>query len=292
MKEDGTFMSGQEWKRHALRSWLVNCWERVVCGVYDCTHVPTFGGRPTHPMPENKMIIFCSEAQGVGKTQWIKNLVAPLANEALVLEGKLQENKDHDKLSALKPIFYIDEMEENTRDDKMNRHLKMVLTRDFIDIRDPYDREITHRAVITSFIGATNEPKPLSDADGSRRLVLLYVRRPEGKMRNINNCPEHVYEMQRLNVPQFWAEIRYMSETAKPGQYVLTPYEKSLCNTIKLPGWKMGSSPTCQTTCVILMWTTRTLKVGLCGSTLILPSMIRPTSLTGSESTWVRRKSR
>lgn len=240
MKEDGTPMTGQEWKRHALRSWLVNCWERVVCGVYDCTHVPTFGGRPTHPRPENKMIIFCSETQGVGKTQWIKNLVAPLANEALVLEGKLEENKDHDKLSALKPIFYIDEMEKTTRDERMNAHLKMVLTRDYIDVRDPYDREITHRAVITSFIGATNEPKPLSDADGSRRLVLLYVRRPKDKMNNVNNCPEHVKEMHELNVPQFWAEIRYMSETAKPGQYTLTPYEKELVQYNKTTGLENG----------------------------------------------------
>lgn len=228
LKEDGTPMSGQEWKRHALRSWLVNCWERTVCSVIGSDKVPTFGGRPSHLMPENKMIILCSETQGVGKTQWVKGLVGSKAQESLVIADKLEQSKDHDKISAIKPIFFLDEMEKTTKNEEMNSHLKMVLTRSHIDIRDPYEKDIMHRKVVTSFIGATNEPKPLSDADGSRRLVLLYVRRPADKMGSVGNCPEHVKEMQSLNVAQFWAEIKYLSETAKPGEYALTPQETNL----------------------------------------------------------------
>lgn len=240
MKENGEYMTGQEWKRHALRSWLVNCWERIVCSFLGDTEVPTFGGRPSHPMPENKMIILCSETQGVGKTQWVKGLVGGKAKESLFIADVLENNKDHEKLTAVKPIFFIDEMEKITRNDEMNSHLKMVLTRSHIDVRDPYDKYITHRLVTTSFIGATNEPKPLSDADGSRRLVLLYVRRPEDKMRDINNCPEHVKEMQELNLAQFWAEIRYMSENAKPGEYTLTPHEQSLVQYNQTTGLENG----------------------------------------------------
>lgn len=240
MKKDGTYMTGQEWKRHALRSWLVTCWERVVCSVYNLPSIQTDDEESEHDMPENKMIILCSETQGVGKTQWVKNLVSREGKAAMVTTDTLENSKDHDKLSAIKPIFFIDEMEKTTRDEKMSAHLKMVLTRDQIDIRDPYDRDITSRPVITSFIGATNEPKPLSDADGARRLILLYVRRPADKMQDINNCPEHVKEMQSLNVPQFWAEIKYMSETAEPGEYRLTGQEKSLVQYNKTTGLENG----------------------------------------------------
>ena len=209
MKKDGTFMSGQEWKRFALRAWLVNCWKRTEC---------TMSG--SSDIPENKMIILCAGGCEDDLAQWVQGLYQPYLNGAMVMTSRLENDASFNKFVTVCPMVYFYGMDRLTKTKNRNSRLNVLLTRNGIDFRDPYSRDFTHYRATSSFIGSAVNYNLAKLADSSPHRVLLHVRRP-----NTEGLNPH-------SNTQFWAEVRHLAETAEPEEYSFKPFEPSIrqCN--------------------------------------------------------------
>lgn len=196
LKEDGTHRSGQEWKRYALRTWLVNIWMRMLFARY---------GRPANP--KNPMIILCSDQMGAGRTKWIKGLVGNYAKESMVITNHLEKNKQFIQLTRTMPIFFLDEMERLIKNEKTNIYLNHIT----------YPESGYEYRKITSFIGIATNPQLAELGNRSSRRVILHVRKAE-----------YADQMPPLNLPQFWAEVKHLVETMEPEEFSFAPLKKNI----------------------------------------------------------------
>ena len=111
--------------------------------------------------------------QGCGKTRFCKILLPPELRD--YYNDKINFKNEFDLNIALTSfaLINIDEFDKTTSSQQIV--LKYLLSSSDVKFRPPYGKTIKQYRRYTSFIGTTNQMKPLVDPTGSRRFVCIGV---------------------------------------------------------------------------------------------------------------------
>ena len=112
--------------------------------------------------------------QGCGKTRFCKILLPPELRD--YYNDKINFKNEFDLNIALTSfaLINIDEFDKTTNSQQIV--LKYLLSSSDVKFRPPYGKTIKQFRRYTSFIGTTNQMKPLVDPTGSRRFVCVGVK--------------------------------------------------------------------------------------------------------------------
>ena len=141
--------------------------------------------------------------QGCGKTRFCKILLPPELRD--YYNDKLNFKNEFDLNIALTSfaLINIDEFDKTTNSQQIV--LKYLLSSSDVKFRPPYGKTIKQYRRYTSFIGTTNQLKPLVDPTGSRRFVCVGVN---GNIDFEDNLEHHQLFAQALhlfnNGERFW----------------------------------------------------------------------------------------
>ncbi len=158
--------------------------------------------------------------QGCGKTRFCKILLPPALRD--YYNDKLNFKNEFDLNIALTSfaLINIDEFDKTTNSQQIV--LKYLLSSSDVKFRPPYGKTIQFYRRYTSFIGTTNQPKPLVDPTGSRRFVCVEVT---GNINFEDNLEHEQLFAQALhlfnNKERFWLndkEIQTLIEKNEPYQ--------------------------------------------------------------------------
>ena len=121
----------------------------------------------------NALTPFLIGRQGCGKTRFCKILLPPELRD--YYNDKLNFKNEFDLNIALTSfaLINIDEFDKTTNSQQIV--LKYLLSSSDVKFRPPYGKTIKLYRRYTSFIGTTNQLKPLVDPTGSRRFVCVGV---------------------------------------------------------------------------------------------------------------------
>ena len=156
--------------------------------------------------------------QGCGKTRFCKILLPPALRD--YYNDKLNFKNEFDLNIALTSfaLINIDEFDKTTNSQQIV--LKYLLSSSDVKFRPPYGKTIQFYRRYTSFIGTTNQPKPLVDPTGSRRFVCVGVT---GSINFEDNLGHEQLFAQALylfnNKERFWLndkEIQTLIEENEP----------------------------------------------------------------------------
>ena len=158
--------------------------------------------------------------QGCGKTRFCKIILPPELRD--YYNDKLNFKNEFDLNIALTSfaLINIDEFDKTSNSQQIV--LKYLLSSSDVKFRPPYGKTIKQYRRYTSFIGTTNQPKPLVDPTGSRRFVCVGVN---GNINFEDNLDHEQLFAQALhlfnNHERFWLnddEIRTLIEENEPFQ--------------------------------------------------------------------------
>ena len=115
--------------------------------------------------------------QGCGKTRFCKIILPPELRE--YYNDKINFKNEFDLNIALTmfAMINIDEFDKTTNSQQIV--LKYLLSSAEVKFRPPYGKTIKQFRRYTSFIGTTNQQKPLVDPTGSRRFVCVEIKSGE-----------------------------------------------------------------------------------------------------------------
>ncbi len=160
--------------------------------------------------------------QGCGKTRFCKILLPPELRD--YYNDKLNFKNEFDLNIALTSfaLINIDEFDKTTNSQQIV--LKYLLSSSDVKFRPPYGKTIKQYRRYTSFIGTTNQLKPLVDPTGSRRFVCVGV---DGNIDFTDNLNHRQLFAQALhlfnNGERFWlndAEIAELIRENEPYQHL------------------------------------------------------------------------
>jgi len=125
----------------------------------------------------NALIPLLIGRQGCGKTRFCKILLPPELRD--YYNDKINFKNEFDLNIALTmfAMINIDEFDKTTNSQQIV--LKYLLSSAEVKFRPPYGKTIKQFRRYTSFIGTTNQLKPLVDPTGSRRFVCVGIRNGE-----------------------------------------------------------------------------------------------------------------
>ena len=158
--------------------------------------------------------------QGCGKTRFCKIILPPELRD--YYNDKLNFKNEFDLNIALTSfaLINIDEFDKTTNSQQIV--LKYLLSSSDVKFRPPYGKTIKLYRRYTSFIGTTNQMKPLVDPTGSRRFVCVGV---EGNIDFSDTLYHEQLFAQALHLfnkgEQFWLnddEIKTLIEENEPYQ--------------------------------------------------------------------------
>ena len=140
--------------------------------------------------------------QGCGKTRFCKILLPPELRD--YYNDKINFKNEFDLNIALTmfALINIDEFDKTTSSQQIV--LKYLLSSAEVKFRPPYGKTIKQFRRYTSFIGTTNETKPLVDPTGSRRFVCVGIT--PGKNIDFED---------NLNHQQLFAQVRHLFESGE-----------------------------------------------------------------------------
>ena len=135
----------------------------------------------------NALIPLLIGRQGCGKTRFCKIILPPELRE--YYNDKINFKNEFDLNIALTmfALINIDEFDKTTNSQQIV--LKYLLSSAEVKFRPPYGKTIKQFRRYTSFIGTTNQQKPLVDPTGSRRFVCVGI--PNGENINFEDTLNH-----------------------------------------------------------------------------------------------------
>lgn len=156
-----------------FKRWLLGSIERVMDG-------------KQHPM-----LVLVAEP-GIGKSQFVRWLGSGIPD--LYNEGAIKpDNKEHDRLLAIKWIWEVAELGATTRRQDVEA-LKDFLTRQGVTFRVPYLKNPVTKPALASFVGTVNPSVGfLTDITGNRRFTIVTVSKID-------------WRYATLDVNQLWAQ--------------------------------------------------------------------------------------
>ena len=145
----------------------------------------------------NALIPLLIGRQGCGKTRFCKIILPPELRD--YYNDKINFKNEFDLNIALTmfALINIDEFDKTTNSQQIV--LKYLLSSAEVKFRPPYGKTIKQFRRYTSFIGTTNQQKPLVDSTGSRRFVCVGI--PNGENINFEDT---------LNHRQLYAQALYL----------------------------------------------------------------------------------
>ena len=155
--------------------------------------------------------------QGCGKTRFCKIILPPELRD--YYNDKLNFKNEFDLNIALTSfaLINIDEFDKTTNSQQIV--LKYLLSSSDVKFRPPYGKTIKLYRRYTSFIGTTNQLKPLVDPTGSRRFVCVGV---EGNIDFTDNLPHRQLFAQALHLfnqgERFWLNDEEIAELIKENE--------------------------------------------------------------------------
>ena len=158
--------------------------------------------------------------QGCGKTRFCKIILPPELRD--YYNDKINFKNEFDLNIALTSfaLINIDEFDKTTNSQQIV--LKYLLSSSDVKFRPPYGKTIKQYRRYTSFIGTTNQLKPLVDPTGSRRFVCVGVT---GKINFEDNLEHEQLFAQALHLfnqgERYWLEddeIQTLIEENEPFQ--------------------------------------------------------------------------
>ena len=158
--------------------------------------------------------------QGCGKTRFCKIILPPELRD--YYNDKINFKNEFDLNIALTSfaLINIDEFDKTTNSQQIV--LKYLLSSSDVKFRPPYGKTIKQYRRYTSFIGTTNQMKPLVDPTGSRRFVCVGVT---GKINFEDNLEHEQLFAQALHLfnqgERYWLEddeIQTLIEENEPFQ--------------------------------------------------------------------------
>ena len=158
--------------------------------------------------------------QGCGKTRFCKILLPPELRD--YYNDKINFKNEFDLNIALTSfaLINIDEFDKTSNSQQIV--LKYLLSSADVKFRPPYGKTIKQYRRYTSFIGTTNQQKPLVDPTGSRRFVCVGVTGNINFEDNLNHRQLFAQALHLFNNKErFWlddAEIRVLIKENEPYQ--------------------------------------------------------------------------
>ena len=144
----------------------------------------------------NALIPLLIGRQGCGKTRFCKIILPPELRD--YYNDKINFKKfDLNIALTMFALINIDEFDKTTNSQQIV--LKYLLSSAEVKFRPPYGKTIKQFRRYTSFIGTTNQQKPLVDPTGSRRFVCVGI--PNGENINFEDT---------LNHRQLYAQALYL----------------------------------------------------------------------------------
>ena len=160
--------------------------------------------------------------QGCGKTRFCKILLPPELRD--YYNDKLNFKNEFDLNIALTSfaLINIDEFDKTTNSQQIV--LKYLLSSSDVKFRPPYGKTIKQYRRYTSFIGTTNQLKPLVDPTGSRRFVCVGVNGNINFEDNLNHYQLFAQALHLFNKGErFWlndSEIATLIAENEPYQHL------------------------------------------------------------------------
>ena len=158
--------------------------------------------------------------QGCGKTRFCKIILPPELRD--YYNDKLNFKNEFDLNIALTSfaLINIDEFDKTTNSQQIV--LKYLLSSSDVKFRPPYGKTIRFYRRYTSFIGTTNQLKPLVDPTGSRRFVCVGVEDNIDFTDNLNHRQLFAQALYLFNKGErFWLEDDEIQELIKENE----PYQ-------------------------------------------------------------------
>ena len=160
--------------------------------------------------------------QGCGKTRFCKIILPPELRD--YYNDKLNFKNEFDLNIALTSfaLINIDEFDKTTNSQQIV--LKYLLSSSDVKFRPPYGKTIKLYRRYTSFIGTTNQLKPLVDPTGSRRFVCVGVNGDINFEDNLNHDQLFAQALHLFNTGErFWLnddEIKTLIAENEPYQHL------------------------------------------------------------------------
>lgn len=161
--------------------------------------------------------------QGCGKSTFCRRILPPHLRQYYVDHVNLSNKNDKNMVLTDALLACLDEMDQYKVGQQAE--LKQMLSITTVNRRMIYGRHIVNRPRYCSFIGTTNNPRPLQDATGSRRFLCINI--PKGKI--IDNETAIDYE-------QIYAQL--MHEVMTSMCYWYPPHEVELIQKMNAPYMK------------------------------------------------------
>ncbi len=159
--------------------------------------------------------------QGCGKTRFCKIILPPELRD--YYNDKINFKNEFDLNIALTmfAMINIDEFDKTTASQQIV--LKYLLSSAEVKFRPPYGKTIRQFRRYTSFIGTTNQQKPLVDPTGSRRFVCVGVNGNINFEDNLEHCQLFAQALHLFNTGErFWLDNEEIATLIKENE----PYQK------------------------------------------------------------------
>ena len=175
----------------------------------------------------NSMVPMLIGGEGIKKSIFCKNILPPSMREYYMDDIKMQNAEQVERVLGRMWLVCIDEY--NAKTPREQAKVKRLLTEKDVQIRKMRSAEYTMTPRLCSFIATTNDPTPLSSAEGNRRYLCVEVTGEIDMSRPVNYkqlYAQAVSELKRDSLYWFTTEdeqlIRkhnqqYMEESSAEG---------------------------------------------------------------------------
>src|SRR5690554_3979506 len=141
------------------------------------------------------MLVLAGEAQGTGKTHWLRYLL-PQPLQSLYAESKMDSGKDDEILMTKKWIIVDDEMGGKSK--REAKKFKEITSKQWINVREPYGRVTVDLRRTAMFAGTSNDLQLLNDPTGNRRYLPVHVLNIDQAKYNECDKSELLWELNNL----------------------------------------------------------------------------------------------
>ena len=122
----------------------------------------------------NSMVPMLIGGEGIKKSIFCKNILPPSMREYYMDDIKMQNPEQVERVLGRMWLVCIDEF--NAKTAREQAKVKRLLTEKDVQMRKMRSAEYTMTPRLCSFIATTNDPTPLSSAEGNRRYLCIEVK--------------------------------------------------------------------------------------------------------------------
>ena len=152
----------------------------------------------------NSMVPMLIGGEGIKKSIFCKNILPPSMREYYMDDIKMQNAEQVERVLGRMWLVCIDEF--NAKTPREQAKVKRLLTEKDVQMRKMRSAEYTMTPRLCSFIATTNDPTPLSSAEGNRRYLCVEVKGEIDMTEHINYKQLYAQAVTELKDPDclYW----------------------------------------------------------------------------------------